>query len=298
MNNNQDRFSRQMLAFGEEGQRRIASVKVGIVGLGGIGSSVAQMLTYLGVQKFLLVDDDIVEESNLNRLIGASSEDVKNKTAKVDVARRFIHSVNPAAEVKELFKNLRSEEAIGSLCQAPEIIFGCLDNDGGRLILTELAAAYNKTLIDSGTEIINSQEFQEFGGRVIVARPGDFCLLCAGQIDLEVARQELESEEEKNYRQKLGYGLGKKMPDPSVISLNGIIAGLAVTEFLMLVTGLRPPNRKVTYKGMRGVFMESIDTKRNDCVVCNSLVGKRELADIKRYLRRGLPKDLPCQRNS
>jgi len=293
MSKDQDRFSRQILAFGEEGQRRIASVKIGIVGLGGIGSSVAQMLTYLGVQKFLLVDDDIVEESNLNRLIGASSEDVKNKTAKVDVARSLIHSVNPAAEVKELFKNLRSEEAIDSLCQAPEIIFGCVDNDGSRLILTELAAAYNKTLIDSGTEIINSPEFQEFGGRVIVARPGDFCLFCADQIDLAVARQELESQEEKIYRQALGYGLGKKMPDPAVISLNGIIAGLAVTEFLMLVTGLRPPNRKVTYKGMRGVFRESIDTKRNDCVVCNSLVGKREQIDIKRYIRRGLPKDLP-----
>ena len=297
MSEDQDRFSRQILAFGQEGQRRIAAVKVGIVGLGGIGSSVAQMLAYLGVKEFLLVDDDIVGESNLNRLIGASIEDVKNKTAKVAVAKRVINSVHSAA-VKELFKNLRSEEAIDSLCQTPEIIFGCVDNDSGRLILTELAAAYNKTLIDSGTEIINNPEFQEFGGRVIVARPGDFCLLCAEQIDLEVARQELESEEEKNYRQKLGYGLGKKMPDPSVISLNTIIAGLAVTEFLMLVTGLRAPNRKVTYKGMRGVFRESIDAKRNDCVVCNSLVGKRELADIKRYLRRGLPKDLPCQRNS
>ncbi len=293
MDNYQDRFSRQILAFGEEGQRRIAGAKVGIVGLGGIGSSLAQMLAYLGVKEFLLVDDDIVEESNLNRLIGASAEDAKNRTAKVVVAKRLINSIEPQAQAKELFNNLRSDEAIDCLCEIPEIIFGCVDNDGTRLILTELAAAYNKTLIDSGTEIINNPEFQEFGGRVIVARPGDFCLLCAGQIDSEVARQELESEREKAYRQILGYGLGEKVPEPAVISLNGIIAGLAATEFLMLVTGLRTPNRKVTYKGMRGVFRESLDTKRNDCVVCNSLVGRREQADIKRYIRRGLPKDLP-----
>lgn len=289
----EDRFSRQILAFGKEGQRRVASVKAGIVGLGGIGSFVAQMLAYLGVQEFVLVDDDTVEESNLNRLIGASIEDTKNRTPKVDIAKRVISSINPAAKVTELFKNLRSEEAIDSLRQISEIIFACVDNDSARLILTELAAAYNKTLIDSGTEIINNEEYQEFGGRVIVARPGDFCLLCADQIDLGVAKQELESDQEKIYRQTLGYGLGKNLPGPSVISLNSIIAGLAVTEFLMLVTGLREPNRRVTYKGMRGVFRESIDKKRNDCVVCNSIAGKREQADIKRYIRRGLPKDLP-----
>lgn len=293
MHENEERFSRQMLAFGKEGQRRIAGVKVGIVGLGGIGSFVAQMLAYLGVQEFVLVDDDTVEESNLNRLIGATVEDSENRTAKVEVVRRVISSINPAAGVTKLFTNLCSDEAIDSLCQIPEIIFACVDNDSARLILTELAAAYNKILIDSGTEIINNAEYQEFGGRVIVARPGDFCLLCADQIDLGIAQQELESDQEKIYREALGYGLGEKILDPSVISLNGIIAGLAVTEFLMLVTGLREPNRRVTYKGMRGVFRESIDKKRNDCVVCNSMVGKREQADIKRYTRRGLPKDLP-----
>ena len=289
----QDRFSRQILAFGKEGQRRIAAVEAGIVGLGGIGSFIAQMLAYLGVREFILVDDDIFEESNLNRLIGASIEDVKNRTPKVDVAKRVINSINPEAKVIKLSKNLRSDEAIDSLCQIPQIIFACVDNDSARLILTELAAAYNKILIDSGTEIINNEEYQEFGGRVIVARPGDFCLLCADQIDLDVAKQELESDQEKIYRQALGYGLGKKMPNPSIISLNSIIAGLAVTEFLMLVTGLRDPNRKVSYRGMRGVFRESIDKKRDDCVVCNTIVGKREQADVKRYIRMGLPKDLP-----
>lgn len=294
MSETEDRFSRQILAFGQEGQRRIASVRAGIVGLGGTGSCVSQMLAHLGVNEILLVDDDTVEESNLNRLIGATVKDVTNKTPKVDVAKRVIHSVNSKAKVTALSKNLRSEQAIDSLCQMTEIIFGCVDNDGARLIMTELAAAYQKTLIDTGTEIIHNQEFEEFGGRVIVAQPGDFCLLCADQIDLSVAQKELESEQEKIGRQKLGYGLGEKLPDPAVISLNSIMAGLAVTEFLMLVTGLRAPNRRVTYKGMRGVFRESLDEKRKDCYVCHSLVGKRQGADIKRFVRKGLPKDLPA----
>jgi len=293
MKDSEDKFSRQILAFGKQGQNRIMNAKVAIVGLGGLGSFIAKMLAYLGVQEFILVDDDIVEESNLNRLIGASYEDAKGKSAKVDVAARVISSINAQAGVRRINKNLRSEEAIDALCETCEIIFACVDNDSARLILTELSAAFDKTLIDSGTEIINSKDYQEFGGRVIVAQPGDFCLLCAGQIDLALAHQELESEPERSFRQAAGYGLGSNMPNPSVISLNSIIAGLAVTEFLMQVTGLRPPNRMVTYKGMRGVFKESIDSKRNNCIVCNSLAGKREQADIKRYIRRGLPKDLP-----
>ncbi|MFH1622619.1 MAG: ThiF family adenylyltransferase [Candidatus Omnitrophota bacterium] len=293
MEESKKKFSRQILTFGREGQRRIANAKVGIVGLGGIGSLITQMLAYLGVQEFILVDDDIVEESNLNRLVGASREDVINKTPKVDVARRVVNSINPSAKIKGLFQNLRSEEAIDVLCCTPEIIFGCVDNDAARLILTELCAAYNKILIDSGAQIINTAEFQEFGGQVIVARPGDFCLLCAAQVDLEIARQELESEQEKEFKESLGYGLGRGVVDPAVVSLNGIIAGLAVTEFLMLVTGLREPNRRVTYRGMRGVFRESIDKKRSDCIICNTIAGRGEQAGIKRYIRNGLPKDLP-----
>ena len=294
MDKTQDKFSRQILAFGEEGQARIAGSRVGIVGLGGMGSLIAQMLAYLGVREFILVDDDIVEESNLNRLVGASFDDVKNKTPKIEVAKKVISSINPSAKVNTLLKNLRSDEALDSLCEAPRVIFGCVDNDAARLILTELAAAYNKTLIDSATEIISSDNFKEFGGRVIVARPGDFCLLCAGQIDLEIAGEELGSDKENDFRKALGYGLGENVPDPAVISLNGIIAGLAVTEFIMLVTGLRPPCRKITYRGMRGVFRESIDEKRKDCWVCKTLAGAREKADIKRYLKKDLPKDLPA----
>jgi len=254
-----------------------------------------QMLAHLGVKELLLVDDDIVEESNLNRLVGATSEDVKDRMPKAAVMQRLVQGIHPRTKVTTFFFFFRNETTLDFLCQVqgPQIIFGCVDNDAARLILTELSAAYKRVLIDSGTEIINNPDFQEFGGRVIVARPGDYCLLCADQIDLSVAHQELESDPERICRQKLGYGLGEKVPDPAVISLNGILAGLAVTEFLMLVTGLREPNRRVTYKGMRGVFRESLDEKRSNCYICHSLVGKREQADIKRYLRKGLPQDLP-----
>lgn len=293
MSDNQDKFSRQILAFGSEGQKRIAGTKVGIVGLGGMGSCVAQMLGYLGTGEFILVDDDRVEESNLNRLIGATEEDVIRKTAKTEVSQRVIRSINPKANI-QMLGNLRSEEAIESLSVFPDVIFGCVDNDSARMILTDLAAAYGKTLIDCATEIeTDGDKVTNFGGRVVVARPGDFCLWCANQIDAEIARQELESGKEKEFRQNHGYGLGPMVPAPAVISLNTTIAGLAVTEFIMLLTGIREPQRLLTYKGMRGVVIASNDVKKPGCLVCDFLVGKREKADLKRYLRSNLPTDLP-----
>jgi molybdopterin/thiamine biosynthesis adenylyltransferase len=298
MDSSQDRFSRQILALGKEGQNRINGVKIGIVGLGGIGSFIVQMLAHLGVKDFILVDEDVVEESNLNRLIGATFQDSKDRVPKVDVAKRLILSISPDAKVKSISKDLKSQEAIKYLCEGPEVIFGCVDNDSARLILSELASAYKKDLIDSATEIlVEDGRIIEFGGRVVVARPGDFCLLCANQIDVEVARKELESKDEQSYRKKHGYGLGELAPAPAVVSLNGTISSLAVTEFIALVTDVRKPNRKVNYRGIRrnspGVFGESLDEKKKDCVICNWLVGKRDEVNLQRYLKKGLPADLP-----
>ncbi|OGW15208.1 MAG: hypothetical protein A3G93_11515 [Nitrospinae bacterium RIFCSPLOWO2_12_FULL_45_22] len=287
------RFSRQILAFGEEGQRKLATAKIGIVGLGGMGSHIAQALAYLGAEDFLTVDDDIVEESNLNRLVGALPIDVKEKRLKVEVAERMIKQISLDAKINKLSMNLRNEKVLDALTYI-DYLFGCVDNDAARLILTELSTAYEIPLIDSAAEIYPAEgRVVEFGGRVIIARPGDFCALCANQIDTEVAKIELESPPEREFREKHGYGLGGGATAPAVISLNGIIANLAVTEFLMLLTNIRTPNRMLVYKGMQGKVNVRTDKKKEDCVICNSLVGKRGSADLKRYTRTGLPKDLP-----
>src|SRR5437867_2924038 len=106
-----DRWARQVLAFGEAGQRKIAAVHAGVVGLGGIGAQIAQALGYLGVVRYTLVDDDRVETTNLNRLVGATPDDAATTVLKVDVARRLLRAINPAVEAVSLPRNLRTREA-------------------------------------------------------------------------------------------------------------------------------------------------------------------------------------------
>ncbi len=278
-----DRFDRQILMFGQEGQKNIEATHVGIVGLGGIGSQVVQALAYLGVRSYVLVDDDHADVTNSNRLITATPGDAERGLPKTDLAEQYIKKIQPQAEIVSIRSKLQSIEVLEALVQCP-IIFGCVDHDGPRLILTELAAAYNCVLIDSAVEVEPEDGSQlGFGGRVVVSVPGEFCLSCAQEIDMERAKWELQPESTKSVRIKHGYGLGENNTAPSVVSLNGVVANLAVTEFLCMVTGLRKPQQYLHYDGFRGRVFIRTDGQREGCYVCGALTGMKDEADIFRY---------------
>jgi molybdopterin/thiamine biosynthesis adenylyltransferase len=279
-----NRNARQILAFGAKGQEQIEATSPTIVGLGGLGAQVTQGLAYLGVKRFSLIDHDVLGETNLNRTPGAFPEDVG--MLKVEIAKRHILKINPNAEVKIIGKNLRSKEAIDAVIQGSHL-FGCVDHDGPRLILMEAAAAYSIPYFDSASEIFPPEENQlfDFGGRVIVSNPGEFCLCCANQIDLELAKHQLEDAESKKVRVAHGYGIGKTGEAASVFSLNGVIANLAMTEFLVAVTGIRAPEKMLSYRGMRGIVTSSKDQRQLDCFTCGYLSGIKDAANIFRYIQ-------------
>lgn len=278
------RFNRQILMFGEDGQRILEAQRVSVVGLGGIGSHVAQGLAYAGIRDLRFIDDDRIDGTSLNRVVGATPEDIGR--FKVHVARDRVLVILPPALVVAEPLNLRTPRAF-DLLTSSTVIFGCVDHDGPRLVLTELAAAYRIPLIDVASEIFPAAEGQpfDFGGRIVVARPGDYCLFCAKQIDPEQAKAELESAEVRALRRKHGYGLGSNTAAPSVCALNGIVANLALIEFIALVTGLRAPERRLTYKGMRGVVTATSDRGAEDCYTCKCLCGQRQNANLSRFFQ-------------
>ena len=77
-----ERFSRQSF-LGPDSDQRIARCTIGVPGLGGGGSHVIQQLAHVGFQNYVIYDGDVVEESNLNRLVGAKSIDVPAQTPKL-----------------------------------------------------------------------------------------------------------------------------------------------------------------------------------------------------------------------
>lgn len=283
-------FHRQILALGDAGHRKVREMKVAIGGLGGIGSVLTQQLAYLGVERFVLVDDDRVERTNLNRLVGATPADIGRQ--KTDVAHRLILAINPRAKIRALAVKVRASEAIESL-KGVDVLFGCVDTDAGRLILNELALAYLIPYIDCGVGIrAGAQGLDEAGGKVSVWTPGNPCLLCVKDFSPRIAAEELESEAEREFRRRHGYVAGAYIPEPAVISLNSTIASFAVTEFLALITGVRPVHPYTYYDLLEGRAGPRIVSSESRCTAC-ALLALGDTADLERYGRYGLPSDLP-----
>lgn len=277
-----DKNDRQILAIGKKGQSRIGNTRVAIAGGGGIASHVIQQLAYLGVRDFDLIDFDRVEWTNLNRLVGAMPSDVGK--LKVEVMERLIRSVadEDSVRVNALAVDIRHPDAINALKRA-DVIFGCVDNDGARLVLNEIALAYYIPLIDSAVGIFAKDEkIEEAGGRVVVVHPDAPCLLCAGEIMPTEAYNDLAPREEIEAKKHQGYVSGEDVPSPSVISLNGTMASMAVTEFLALVAGVRPVKEGMYYDMLEQQSGRR-ETKPNaKCYSC-SLKGVGDRANVERY---------------
>lgn len=264
----EQRYDRNIGLFGRPGQRAIANSRVAILGLGGLGSHVAQQLGYLGVLHYALVDPDIVTASSLNRSIGALPEDADLASSKVDVADRMIRQIQPAAAVRT-FPHKLEDIDLKSVLADRTATFGCLDNDQARLHLTSAwpgGLAYIDLATDTGGE-----EDLWYGGRVLFARKGRGCLVCMGLLDQHALARASMTDDQLAADDRL-YGVPRGQlgeSGPSVVSVNAAIASIAVTEFMAWVTGLREPTRMIEYRADLPHMKINVDPPQPDCYYCS-----------------------------
>jgi molybdopterin/thiamine biosynthesis adenylyltransferase len=276
-----ERFDRNERLFGKSGQELLRNTRVTVVGVGGLGTHVVQQLSLLGVGGEDLIDDQCLDESNCNRYVGVGLGDIGKR--KVDLGERLVHSIDPSITVRTIFEELRTKAAFDSVRTA-DVVFGCLDNEGARLVLTELCAAYSRPYIDVASDIIPGTP-PDFGGRVCSAWSGDACPMCMGVIDPGEAREDLDNPDVREDREVI-YGVRRELlgrSGPSIVSVNGVIASLAVTEFTAAITGIRMPHRLLNYYGQRGTVTVSKDAPRVDCYYCKGIRGTGHKADVERY---------------
>ena len=259
-----DRYDRQIRAFGAAGQDILRSIRVGIVGLGGTGSVVLQELAYLGVRDFLLLDPDIVEESNLNRLVGSTSSDIGKP--KVDVAARWGKKINRAIRITARKESVLKAESARSLADT-DFVFCCTDSHGSRAILNTFAYQYLVPTIDMGVVIaLDRGRVTHVAGRTQMLAPGLACMVCGNLLDAEQVRRDLMTAFE---RQQDPYIPGHAEPAPAVISLNGTMASLAITMFLNAVVGIPGSARFLNYNAMTGASRAVLSVPHASCVVCS-----------------------------
>jgi molybdopterin/thiamine biosynthesis adenylyltransferase len=283
MNDIPERYDRSMRLFGADGQRALARVAATLVGGGGVGSALAQHLALLGVRRITSIDPEELDETNRNRFIGARMTDPVPGTLKVALIDRLVRETNFEVESDPVAKSLLSIEAFDAI-KASDWVFGCLDDDGPRAVLNELCAAYGLPYIDLAADVPVEGVY---GGRVCVAIDGQGCLDCLGLLDKRDVRRYFESEEQRD-REDAVYGIDRQALDtrgPSVSPINGVVAGLAATEFMVGVTGLRRPTRLQEYRAWESKVVVNTDFPRPDCLHCNGTRGTGAGADVERYLR-------------
>jgi molybdopterin-synthase adenylyltransferase len=231
-----DRFSRQSF-LGSDSQTLIANAVIGVVGLGGGGSHIVQQLAHLGFRRFVFYDADFVEESNLNRLIGATSADATAGTSKLEVALRVVRGLAPTAEIDG--HPMRWQDEPGPLRRC-DLVFGCIDSFAERDQLEATCRRHMIPLIDIGLDIaIVGDDPPVMGGQVILSMPAEPCMHCLGFLT-----EDLLAKEASNY--------GDAGPRPQVVFGNGLLASAAVAIAVDLLTDWTKQLRRLVYLEYRG----------------------------------------------
>jgi len=232
----EDSFSRQSF-LGENSQSIIERTVVGIAGLGGGGSHIAQQLAHIGFLNFVIYDGDHIEASNLNRLVGATEEDVRSKTPKVEIARRLITGIRPKAIVEKI--QSKWQEAPNALKRC-DVVFGCVDGFDQRRQLEATTRRYLIPLIDIGMDVHTPDEGRPvITGQVILSMPGHPCMHCMGFLN------------EGNLAKEAGE-YGDAGINPQVIWSNGVLASTAVGLAVDLITDWSKSLRNSVYLSYRG----------------------------------------------
>jgi hypothetical protein len=177
---------RTVAAWGPEAQDRLARLKVGIVGLGSVGSVVAEALARTGVQRIQLIDYQAIEEANLDRTLHATERDARRRSPKVTIAARAMRRSATANGFK-----VQADEF--SICEEEgyrraldcDVLFSCVDRPWARSVLNFIAYAHLIPVIDGGILVnrTSSGSLRGASWKAHVVGPSYRCLRCLGQYE-------------------------------------------------------------------------------------------------------------------
>lgn len=235
-------FDRQVRAFGNDAQQLLTGLNIGIVGLGGTGSPIAEQLCRLGVGNLYLFDGDKFEDTNVNRVYGSSIKDAGEY--KVIIAKNHIERIGLGTNVYAYPRHITHLDSAMALRDC-DIIFGCTDKELPRAILQQLALRYSIPVIDLGVLVdSNDGKILSVHGRVTMLKAGEACLFCRGRISAERIRIETLSDEDRQKQIKDGYAPELETHAPAVIAFTSGTASFAISELLQRLTGFMGEERQ------------------------------------------------------
>ena len=280
-------WARQAAAFGKPFVAKLKSLRVAIVGCSGTGGPMVTMLARSGVSDLILIDQDRLEGSNLNRVRGSKKDDIgKNKAA---IARDFVHSLGLDAHAVAIDALIdESPDSVDALATC-DVVFGCTDDHLGRQALNAAVSIYGIAYIDVGVggkvaqDANGKPQIVMQKGRVSVVLPEHgCCLFCQYVTSTEKARNQQAlrdnpdiTEEEKKER----YLEGGAEDSPGIGPFTSSIAELGIATFYDLVQ----PYRQLPQEWSRDhIYIDFLTMKtgsrvsspENGCVYCDTREAK------------------------
>ncbi len=240
-----DRYSRHFLLseVGQEGQRKLLESKVLLLGAGGLGSPIALYLAAAGVGTIGIVDDDVVDLSNLQRQVIHKTSTVD--VAKVDSAEQAIHDLNPGVNVRKYETRLDASN-IMEIIKDYDVIVDGVDNFPTRYLLNDATVRLQIPVV--------SASILGFDGQIAVFAPYDGpCYRCLYPVPppAELA------------------------PSCGANGVLGVLPGtvglLQATEVIKLVVGIGEPliGRLLLYEALSATFTQLKVRRDPECPICS-----------------------------
>jgi molybdopterin/thiamine biosynthesis adenylyltransferase len=264
------RFARQVLMFGARGQSILRAMTVAVVGAGGGGSLLVQMLAHLGVGRIVVVDYDVVGETNLSRIVGAGLGDVGR--LKVKVMQDLVARIDPTLELVPVAGDIFYADDARELLVA-DFAFLATDNILSRYAFNLVCHQYLIPGIQVGAKVTSDvaggiELIHVMERPLILSGP---CLYCVGAIPEDELAREQNSPEERRAQAYVDGDVGAEVEEPSVITLNAVSSALAATDFLLIATGLLPATTALdssAYYPLERELRGRLATKRPGCRFC------------------------------
>lgn len=275
---------RQIMVFGLEGQKALYSLRVGLVGCGGIGSIMAEGLMRLGVMNLTLVDGDFLATSNLNRWQGGRPKDVGRLKAHV-LARR-LRSMNPQTKVCSIGFPLNHPKALRAI-KGVDVLIGAVDNHQARFLMNRISAQYLIPYLDAATVIKkgkpeNNNQMQLLFRLAVVVPGTTACLQCSRFTYWDKKEIALSLYDPQTRALLKASGYIQDHPEieaPSVYPLNMLATGALLIELKNLVNHFHPLARNVAMDWLhpnRTTVRSDSDNfpegPAEDCLNCQALL--------------------------
>lgn len=266
-------FKRTVVVWGKKNHANLARLRIGIVGLGSVGSLVAETLTRMGMQFFVLIDFDEVQEHNLDRLVTANKKDLGR--LKVDVTEERMRESSTAAhiDIKKVPFSVVEEPGYRSALDC-DVIFSCVDRPRARKVLNHIAYAHLIPVIDGGIAVrFKNNEFNGVDWQLQTVGPSRPCLECIGQFTSDDAStEEAGFLDDPSYLQNLPNDHGFKRNE-NVFLFSANLASLEVMQMVELCTGIGGIHNYGIQRYRSNIGRLDYDIEKN----CNPNCGMAEL---------------------